>query len=85
MDCLRREARGHSVSVMSHDHDHHDNELDPMAARVRALETILTQKGLIDPAAIDVIVETYETKVGPRNGAKVVAKRLERSGLSPTG
>jgi nitrile hydratase len=60
---------------MSHDHDHHhDNELDPMAARVRALETILTQKGLIDPTAIDAIVETYETKVGPRNGAKVVAK-----------
>ena len=45
-----------------------------MAARVKALETILTQKGLIDPAAIDAIVETYETKVGPRNGAKVVAK-----------
>ena len=60
---------------MPHDHDpHHDNELDPMAARVRALETILTNNGLIDPAAIDVIVETYETKVGPRNGAKVVAK-----------
>jgi nitrile hydratase len=60
---------------MSHDHDHHhDNELDPMAARVRALETILTGKGLIDPAAIDVIVDTYETKVGPRNGAKVVAR-----------
>ncbi len=58
----------------SHDDHHHDNELDPMAARVRALETILTQKGLIDPAAIDVIVETYETKVGPRNGARVVAK-----------
>ena len=58
---------------MTHDHDH-DNELDPMAARVRALETILTQKGLIDPSAIDVIVETYEKKVGPRNGAKVVAK-----------
>lgn len=58
---------------MSSDHDH-DNELHPMAARVRALETILTQKGLIDPAAIDVIVDTYETKVGPRNGAKVVAK-----------
>ena len=57
-----------------HDHDHHDNELDPMAARVRALETILTEKGLIDPAAIDAIVETYETKVGPRNGARVVAK-----------
>jgi nitrile hydratase len=60
---------------MAHDHDHHhDNDLDPMAARVRALETILTGKGLIDPAAIDVIVETYETRVGPRNGAKVVAK-----------
>ncbi len=60
---------------MAHDHDHHhDNELDPMAARVKALETILTQKGLIDPAAIDAIVETYETKIGPRNGAKVVAK-----------
>ncbi len=58
---------------MSHDHDH-DNELDPMAARVRALETILTEKSLIDPAAIDAIVETYETKIGPRNGAKVVAK-----------
>ncbi|AZO02261.1 MULTISPECIES: nitrile hydratase subunit alpha [unclassified Mesorhizobium] len=58
---------------MTHDHDH-DNELDPFAARVRALETILTQKGLIDPAAIDVIVDTYETKIGPRNGARVVAK-----------
>jgi nitrile hydratase len=58
---------------MSHDHDH-DNELDPFAARVRALETILTEKGLIDPAAIDVIVDTYETKIGPRNGSTVVAK-----------
>jgi len=58
---------------MAHDHDH-DNDLDPMAARVRALETILTGKGLIDPAAIDAIVETYETKIGPRNGTKVVAK-----------
>jgi len=58
-----------------HDHDHHhDNELDPFAARVRALETILTEKGLIDPAAIDAIVDTYEHKVGPRNGARVVAK-----------
>jgi nitrile hydratase len=56
------------------DHDHHDNELDPFAARVRALETILTEKGLIDPAAIDVLVDFYETKVGPRNGAKVVAR-----------
>jgi nitrile hydratase len=41
---------------------------------VKALETVLTEKGLIDPAAIDAIVETYETKIGPRNGARVVAK-----------
>lgn len=60
---------------MSHDHDHdNDNELDPMTARVRALETILIQKGLVDPAAVDAIVDTYESRVGPRNGAKVVAK-----------
>jgi nitrile hydratase len=57
-----------------HDDDHHDNELDPMTARVRALETILAGKGLIDPAAIDAIVDIYENKVGPRNGGKVVAE-----------
>ncbi|MEK1892940.1 MAG: nitrile hydratase subunit alpha [Rhizobium sp.] len=56
-----------------HDH-HHDNRYTDMQARVRALETVLTEKGLIDPAAIDAIVETYETKVGPRNGARVVAR-----------
>ena len=59
----------------NHDHDHHhDNRYSDMQARVKALETVLTEKGLIDPAAIDVIVETYETKIGPRNGAHVVAK-----------
>jgi len=58
---------------MPHDHQH-DNDLDPMAARVRALETILAEKGLIDPAAIDAIIDTYESKVGPRNGARVVAR-----------
>jgi nitrile hydratase subunit alpha len=58
-----------------HDHHHHhDNHLSDMQARVKALETVLTQKGLIDPAAIDAIVDTYETKIGPRNGARVVAK-----------
>lgn len=56
-------------------HDHpHDNELDEMTARVRALETILTEKGLIDPATVEAIVQTYETEVGPRNGAAVVAR-----------
>ena len=43
-------------------------------ARVRALETVLVEKGLVDPAALDLIVETYETKIGPRNGARVVAR-----------
>ncbi|CAN7466040.1 nitrile hydratase subunit alpha [Pararhizobium sp. LjRoot255] len=63
-----------SHSHDNHDDDHHDNHFSDMQARVKALETVLTQKGLIDPAAIDAIVETYETKVGPRNGARVVAK-----------
>ncbi|WP_283194349.1 nitrile hydratase subunit alpha [Rhizobium sp. AN80A] len=56
-----------------HDH-HHDNHYSDMQARVKALETVLTEKGLIDPAAIDAIVDTYQTKVGPRNGARVVAR-----------
>ncbi|HVY88705.1 MAG TPA: nitrile hydratase subunit alpha [Hyphomonadaceae bacterium] len=69
-------AHDHDDHDHDHDHDGHgpDNDLSPIAARVRALETILTEKGLIDPAAIDAIVETYETKIGPRNGAKVVAE-----------
>jgi nitrile hydratase len=41
---------------------------------VRALETILTEKGYVDPKALDLIVETYETRIGPRNGARVVAR-----------
>ena len=59
-----------------HDHSHHDDhsELSEVALRVKALETVLTRKGLVDPAALDAIVETYETKIGPRNGAAVVAR-----------
>ena len=58
-----------------HDHDHeHGSDLDDMTARVMALETLLTEKGIIDPAALDAIVEEYETRIGPRNGAHVVAK-----------
>ncbi len=68
-----RDHHSHSDGHDGHDH-HHDNHYSDMQARVRALETLLTQKGLIDPAAIDAIIETYETKVGPRNGAHVVAK-----------
>lgn len=59
---------------MPHDHPDHDNHLDPMDARVRALETILTQNGVVDPAAMDRIIEVYSEEVGPRNGAQVVAK-----------
>jgi len=58
-----------------HDHDHDDHsELGEMELRVRALETVLTQKGYVDPAALDVLIDTYQTKIGPRNGARVVAK-----------
>ncbi len=55
------------------DHDH-GSELSEMQLRVRALQTVLAEKGYIDPAAIDVIIEAYETKVGPHIGARVVAK-----------
>ncbi|TMH07400.1 MAG: nitrile hydratase subunit alpha [Betaproteobacteria bacterium] len=65
-----------------HDHDQargHDrsqggSELSEMDARVRALESLLVEKGYVDPAALDILIETYETKVGPHNGARVVAK-----------
>ena len=64
---------------MAHDHDHdhdhdHGSELSEMQLRVRALETVLTEKGYIDPSALDAIIEAYETKIGPRNGAVVVAR-----------
>jgi nitrile hydratase len=58
---------------MGHDHDH-GSELSETQRRVRALETILVEKGYVDPAALDALIETYETKVGPHNGARVVAK-----------
>lgn len=57
-----------------HDHDHDHSELSETELRVRALESILTEKGYIDPLALDALIETYATKVGPRNGAHVVAK-----------
>ena len=65
------------------DHHHHDhnhnldmehNELSEMDVRVRALQSVLTQKGYIDPLALDVLIDTYQTQVGARNGAKVVAR-----------
>ncbi len=72
-------AHGHDGD---HGHDHagdhgHDNdhsELSPMDLRVRALQSLLTAKGYIDPAALDELVDTYQTRIGPRNGARVVAR-----------
>jgi nitrile hydratase subunit alpha len=57
-----------------HDHDHEGSELSEMELRVRALESLLVERGHVDPKAVDAIIETYQTKVGPRNGAQVVAK-----------
>jgi nitrile hydratase subunit alpha len=59
------------------DHDHDDDHSaipSDVALRVTALESLLVEKGLVDPAALDALVETYEHKIGPRNGAKVVAR-----------
>jgi nitrile hydratase subunit alpha len=58
----------------AHDHDHEHSELDETELRVRALQSILAEKGYIDPAALDLIIDTYQTRIGPRNGARVVAK-----------
>ena len=57
---------------MSHD----DHQIPPtdLTLRVKALESLLVQKGLVDPAALDVLIDTYEHKIGPRNGARVVAR-----------
>ena len=66
-----------------HDHDHHDHhhhhdhdhsELSETELRVRALESILTEKGYVDPASLDLLIDLYEKKIGPRNGVRVVAK-----------
>jgi nitrile hydratase len=63
-----------------HDHDHddmpgaHDAPLSGPALKVKALESLLIDKGLVDPKALDELIDTYEHKVGPRNGARVVAK-----------
>lgn len=63
----------HGHDHHGHDH-HHGSELSDVELRVRALESILVEKGYVDPATLDVLIETYETKVGPHNGAHVVAK-----------
>ena len=61
-----------------HDHDHHhphgNRPLTDPELRVKALEQVLSEKGLIDPLTVDALIDTYETKVGPHNGARVVAR-----------
>jgi len=57
-----------------HDHDHDHETLSDTELRVRALESLLVEKGIVDPAALDELIQTYEQKVGPRNGARVVAR-----------
>lgn len=59
---------------MSHVHEDDHSHLDPMEVRVRALQTLLIDKGYVDAQALDRIIETYETEVGPHNGARVVAR-----------
>jgi len=62
-----------------HEHEHSLVPSDP-ALRVKSLESLLVEKGLVDPAALDTLIDTYERKIGPRNGAQVVA----RAWLDPT-
>lgn len=60
---------------MAHDHDDHGQEPpSDMALRVKALESLLVEKGLVDPTALDAVVDHFEHRVGPRNGARVVAR-----------
>jgi len=61
---------------MSEHHHHHDHQAVPSdpTLRVKALESLLVEKGLVDPSALDALIDTYEHKVGPRNGARVVAR-----------
>src|SRR5262249_53609208 len=63
------------MSGHDHDHDHEEGSpLSDVALRVRALESLLVDKGLVEPKALDELIDTYETRVGPRNGARVVAR-----------
>src|SRR3974377_2017156 len=69
--------RNRTAMDQKHEHHHddeHGSELSEMQLRVRALETVLAEKGYIDPAALDAMIEAYETKIGPHTGARVVAK-----------
>src|SRR5579871_702448 len=77
---LKRAATGAAAAAVPtgmhgqhHDHEHQAIPSDP-ALRTKALESLLVEKGLVDPAALDALVDAYENKIGPRNGARVVAR-----------
>lgn len=65
-------SKPHAGKAHDHDHEHQAAPAD-VALRVRALESLLVEKGLVDPEALDAIIDAYEHKIGPRNGARVVA------------
>ena len=67
-------AHDHPDHDNDHDHDHGQEPPSDVALRVKALESLLVEKGVVDPDALDLIIETYAHKVGPRNGARVVAR-----------
>ena len=68
-------AASQQLGAQMHDHDHeHQAVPSDLTLRVKALESLLVEKGLVDPAALDALIDTYEHKVGPRNGARVVAR-----------
>ena len=70
-----RHHHGHDHNH-AHGHHHHDHQdvPDDIALRVKALESVLVEKGMVDPAELDAIVDRYENRIGPRNGARVVAR-----------
>jgi nitrile hydratase len=71
---MSKEHQGRGHHDHGHDHAHHDVDLSDMDLRVRTLESLLVEKGYVDPQALDVLIETYESKVGPQNGKQVVAR-----------
>ena len=64
---------GGSPKEEAHQHSHQDVPSD-LTLRVKALESLLIEKGLVEPAALDALIDTFEHKVGPKNGARVVAR-----------
>jgi len=64
----------HPSHPLDHEPGEHGSPLTETQLRVRALESLLVEKGLVDPAALDALIDTYQNKIGPRNGAKVVAR-----------